>query len=370
MENQDQNALRHLIIGVGAIVIGAHRPAWELPTTRIAAVCDIDPERAKARVEELGVPFYQDYRQMLAEVPADLAVITTPHYLHAQIAKDALRAGLHVLVEKPMALSVEEADGMIAASQASGKKLAVNFQHRHRPEVRAARRLIQEGKLGKLQRMTLVIPWPRSARYYRLGTWRGTWRGEGGGILMNQAPHDLDLVCHLLGSPHRVFAWTRTRYHAMETEDTASALLEWPDGAIGHLHVSTTEGEQGATLEIAGTGGVIQVAQGGLTFNQFAMDVQAYLAETDELFRGPEAHEVPVELEEGAGNHVAVYRDFHSAILHGTPIAADGVEGRKGLELANAIIYSSHTHAEVELPLDRSAYTRLLQKLQASGKSI
>ncbi|HEX7433153.1 MAG TPA: Gfo/Idh/MocA family oxidoreductase [Anaerolineaceae bacterium] len=370
MMTQSDKPLRHLIIGAGAIVIGAHRPAWDLETTRIAALCDLDPERARVRVEEMGVPFYRDYRQMLAEVPADVAVVTTPHYLHAQIAIDALQAGCHVLVEKPMALSVVEADRMIAVSQAAGKMLAVNFQHRHRPEVRAARQLIQQGRLGKIQRVTMVIPWPRSARYYRLATWRGTWRGEGGGILMNQAPHDLDLICHLLGSPSRVLAWTRTRFHQMETEDTASAMLEWPDGAIGHLHVSTAEGEKGYTIEIAGTGGVLQITMGGLSFNEFELDVQDYLAKTDELFKGPDSRDVTIPLEEGSGDHTAVYRDFHSAILHGTPIAADGAQGRMGLELANAIIYSSFNHREVELPLNREAYGALLSKLQASGRAI
>ena len=365
-----EKPLRHLMIGVGAIVIGAHRPAWDLDTFKMEAMCDIDPERARPRVEEMGAPFYQDYRQMLLEVPGDVAVITTPHYLHAQIAIECLQAGCHVLVEKPMALSVAEADRMIAASEATGKKLAVNFQHRHRPEVRAAKRLIQEGKLGRIQRMTMVIPWPRSARYYRLATWRGTWRGEGGGILMNQAPHDLDLICHLLGSPSRVFGWTRTRFHQMETEDTASAILEWPDGAIGHLHVSTTEGEKGGVLEIAGTGGTIEIAPGVLTFNQFTVDVQKYLAETDELFRGPEPGAVPIPLEPGVGDHTAVYRDFHAAILRGTPIAADGVQARRGLEVANAIIYSSHLHSEVQLPLDRGAYSALLSSLQANGRAI
>jgi predicted dehydrogenase len=269
-----------------------------------------------------------------------------------------------------MALSVAEADRMVSAAQAAGKLLAVNFQHRHRPEVRAARRLIQEGKLGKIQRMTMVIPWPRSARYYRLGTWRGTWRGEGGGILMNQAPHDLDLICHLLGSPSRVFAWTRTRFHQMETEDTASAMLEWADGAIGHLHVSTTEGEIGNTIEIAGTGGAIRISMGGLFYNQFEMNVQEYLSMTDELFRGPEPSTVPVSLEEGVGDHAAVYRNFHAAIQYGAPIAADGIQGRMGLELANAIIYSSHNHCEVTLPLDREAYSILLSEQQAGGKAI
>ena len=170
------------------------------------------------------------------QLKPDVAVVITPHYCHAEIAIDCLEAGCNVLVEKPMALEVAEADAMIAAAQASGKLLAVNFQHRQRPEVRAARQLIQEGRLGRLQRMNMVTPWPRSAAYYGQASWRATWPGEGGGVLMNQAPHDLDLCVPPDGA-----ARCRGRMDAhdpaqVEVEDTATALLSWDGSRCDRLY--------------------------------------------------------------------------------------------------------------------------------------
>ena len=241
MEPVEIKPLRFAIIGVGAGVFSMHFPAVKQPIVDLVGVCDIREELGQQRAEMLGVPFYADYRQMIGELRPEVAVVITPHYNHAEIAIACLQAGCNVLVEKPMALEVAEADAMIAATKASGKLLAINFQHRQRPEVRAARRLIQEGRLGKLQRINMVTPWPRSAAYYGQASWRATWPGEGGGVLMNQAPHDLDLVCHLMGRPDGVVAWTRTTLHKIEVEDTATALLSWDGGATGYLHVSTAE---------------------------------------------------------------------------------------------------------------------------------
>jgi predicted dehydrogenase len=360
--------LRHVIIGAGASVFGMHALALQLETSQVVAACDIDPARGQPRADALGVPFYTDYAPMLAEHAPDVAVIMTPHYCHAAIAIDCLRAGCHVLVEKPMALEVAEADAMVAAAQAGHRLLAVNFQHRQRPEVRAARRLLAEGRLGTPQRLESIMPWPRTAAYYRQGTWRATWWGEGGGVLMNQAPHDLDLVCHLLGSPARVSAWTRSRVHAIEVEDTASALLEWENGALGFLHASTGEAAPKGDVNLLGTGGMLRIGTGTLTFDQFDTDAAQYLLETSEIWGSPRWQAVPVELDEGQGDHPAVYRNFHAAILHGAPVGADGAEGRKSLELANAIIYASKTGRPVDLPLDRGQYHALLAELKASSQ--
>ena len=239
---------------------------------------------------------------MLGELKPDVAVVITPHYNHAEIAIACLQAGCNVLVEKPMALEVAEADAMIAAAQASGKLLAINFQHRQRPEVRAARRLIQEGRLGKLQRINMVTPWPRSAAYYGQASWRATWPGEGGGVLMNQAPHDLDLVCHLMGRPDAVVAWTRTTLHKIEVEDTATALLSWDSGATGYLHVSTAEAGPREEIEIVGTGGILKIGMGTLKFNEYDADVAEFLATTPQVWAKPNAHPVEIALEEGAGD--------------------------------------------------------------------
>lgn len=359
--------LRHAYIGVGALVFGMHRHAIELPTTEVAAVCDIRTEISKQRADELGVPFYEDYRRMLADIQPDVTVITTPHYLHPQMTIDALHAGSHVLCEKPMATQVVDADRMVAAAKETGKLLAINFQQRLRPEVLAAKKLIQEGRLGELQRVSLVVPWPRSYRYYAMASWRATWWGEGGGVLLNQGPHDLDLVCHLAGMPRRVISWNRTNFHKIEVEDTISAMLEWDNGATGYLHISTAESGPKSNLELVGTKGSLQIGEGDLTFNEFDEDVHEFLRTTDQIYSGPDQHPIAVDLPDNTGDHPAVYRNFHAAILNGTPISATGEQGVMSLELANAMIYSSYTHATTELPLDRQKYCDLLEKLKAES---
>jgi predicted dehydrogenase len=354
-----------VLIGVGAAVLGMHRPALGLETVELVGVMDVNRELGLERAEELGCPFYDDYREMLAEARPEVAVVMTPHPFHAPIAIDCLRAGCHVLVEKPLAVEVAEADAMIEAAERAGRLLAVNFQSRHRPDVRAAKRLIGEGRLGRIQRLDLTATWTRPAAYYRSAAWRGTWAGEGGGILMNQAPHHLDVICHLMGPPARVVAWTRTLLHQIETEDTAQAMLEWPDGTLGSVHVSTAQAGQPERLEISGTAGQLTISRGELTFRGFEPELHEHVATSLDFFKAPADRELAVEREPGAGDHLAVYRNLHAAILEGAPLAADGAEGRMSLELANAMIYSSYTGSQVELPLDRREYAALLEELRA-----
>lgn len=365
MSRTSVRRLRHVVIGIGAGVSGMHRPAWQLETVELVAGSDVNVEAGRRIADELGCAFYADHRAMLAETRPDVAVILAPHPFHASLAIDCLEAGCHVLVEKPMAVQVAEADAMIETAQRVGRLLAVNFQQRHRPEIQAARRLIQEGHLGNIQHLDMTAMWTRTAAYYRSGGWRATWAGEGGGVLMNQAPHDLDLICYLLGMPRKVFAWTRTLLHPIEVEDTVQAMLEWPNGAIGSVHASTAEAGIPQRLEIAGTGGSLQIAHGVITFLRAETDLRDFVVQCPERFAQPRLVPEPVELPTGSGDHVAVYRNFHDAILHGAALVADGVGGRMSLELANAMIYSSYTHSEVELPLDRQKYAALFKDLKA-----
>ena len=359
--------LRHVVVGVGAGVLGMHRPALQLEAVELIAVSDVNEALGQQRAAELGCAFYADHRAMLSETQPDVAVILTPHPFHAAIAIDCLQAGCHVLVEKPMAVHVAEADAMIEAAQRAGRLLAVNFQQRRRPEVQAARRLIQEGQLGLVQHVDMAETCTRTATYFGLSSWRATWTGEGGGVLMNQAPHNLDLLCYLMGMPKRVVAWTRTLLHRTQTEDTAQAMLEWPGGTLGSLRVSTAEAGQPQRLEILGTGGDLRLdrGKGELDFHRFEADLREYLPRSPHPYSPPAMQPVPVALEPGAGDHLSIYRNLHEAILQGAPLIADGVGGRMSLELANAMIYASYMRQEVELPLDRQAYRALLEDLKA-----
>lgn len=358
--------LRHAVVGVGAGIFFLHKEALaHLPEAELVGVADVNPQLGQQRAEELGVPFYPQHQVMLADLQPDVTSIITPHPFHAQIAVDAFNAGSHVLVEKPIAVHVGEADAMIAAAEANDRLLAVNFQHRFRPEVMAVHKLLHQGGLGQILRVTVVEPWIRTAAYFRNAGWRGTWRGEGGGVLMNQAPHGLDLICFLMGMPRRVAAWTRTVHHAIETEDTITAMLEWEGGALGTVYMSTAEaGER--RMEIAGTGGTLRLGESAITYERFEPDLLEHIASNPNPFGRPGQATATLEIEQSDApvGHTAVYRNLYDAILHGAPLRCDGRQGRHSLELANAMIYSSQTNAPVEMPLDRDGYERLLTKLQ------
>ncbi len=363
MTSTTSSPLRHAVIGVGAGIYHLHQAGLTLDDVQVVGVSDVVPNPGQERADELDAPFYLDHRKMLAETKPDVTVIITPHPFHAALAIDALNAGSHVLVEKPIAVQVAEADAMIAAAEANNRLLAVNFQHRFRPDVQAIKQLISSGGLGKIQRVTGVQPWLRTAAYFRQAGWRGTWKGEGGGVLMNQAPHDLDLLCYLVGLPSRLFALANTRFHAIETEDTVTALLEWPDGGQGSLYFSTTEyGPR--TLEISGTSGVVKLSEGAPVLERFTPDLLTHMAENPGPFARPQSEigELPLE-DAGDQGHLAVYKDLHRAIREGGTPLASGRASRDSLELANAIIYSGQTGQPVDLPLDREAYGAMLARL-------
>ncbi|HLV35291.1 MAG TPA: Gfo/Idh/MocA family oxidoreductase [Spirillospora sp.] len=361
-----ERKLRYALVGVGANVYNMHKAGLELDCNEVVAVCDIREEPAKREAEFWGCPYFLDYRQMIAETEADALVVMVPHTLHAEMSIHAMRAGLHVLCEKPMAIHVAEADEMIKVAQETGKILAINFQQRLRPEVMAAKELIDEGRLGTIQQVDIKITWTRTYKYYREAGWRGTWAGEGGALLMNQAPHDLDMICHLVGMPKRLYAWTPTIAHQIAPEDTAQAMLQWDNGAIGSFHASTAEAGQPQRFEIIGTGGHLQVNRGSLRFASFDTDVIEFIKTSDKAFAEPNLIEESIPLDTSfEGTHRDVHRDFYNAIVHGKPVSADGVTGIRGLELANAMIYSNYTGQVVEFPLDRQQYAALLADLRA-----
>jgi predicted dehydrogenase len=362
--------VRFAVIGVGANVFKMHAPALHSPAIDVVGVSDVNLEAAERQAEQLGCPAFADHREMLAATHPEAASILAPHPFHASLAVDCLNAGAHVLVEKPIAVEVAEADRMIDAAARAGRLLAVNLQHRTRAEIRTARKIIESGRLGDIQRVELVAIWTRTAAYYAQAGWRGTWQGEGGGVLMNQSPHTLDLMCHLIGQPSRVIAWNRTLFHAIETEDTSLSMLEWSNGALGTLLVSTAQAGEPERLEIGGTHGILQLSRGGLRLLESDTDLRTFLADNPEPFGKPALHPVEVPLEAGGGNHADVYANFLSAIQNGAPLVADGSQGRLSLELANALIYSSHRSGQpVSLPLDRGAYSALLGELRSGASA-
>jgi predicted dehydrogenase len=360
--------LSFVIVGGGASIAPTHIRALEqLPGARLAGMSDISAERGLVAAEAAGCLFFGDHRRMLDELRPDVAVICAPHPFHTTLALDCFAAGAHVLVEKPMAVSVVEADAMIAAASAAGRLLAVNFQQRFRPLIARARALIESGELGPLVRVLCVEPWFRTAAYYRSAGWRGTWRGEGGGVLLNQAPHSLDLLIHLAGMPVKVWGWTRTLRHAIECEDSAQAMLEYANGAPGYLTMSTVEaGRQ--RLQIVGERAALEIAGEQLIITRFSPSLRDQMLNSPQPFEAPKSAVETETLPGDGGGHLAVYRDLAAAIATGGRPRADGEQGRQSLELANAIIYSSFAERAVSLPLDREGYEKLLAELRQGDK--
>jgi predicted dehydrogenase len=366
MESTTSQLLRYVIIGGAASIAPNHYSALARLPAQIVGIADINVERGHARATEIGCPFFADHQPMLKALQPDIAVVCTPHPSHASITIDSLQAGCHVLTEKPIAVEVAEADAMIAVAEQTKRIMAVNFQHRFRPVVEKAKQLIDNGEMGALVRVMVVEPWLRTAAYYRSASWRGSWTTEGGGVLLNQSPHTLDLLCYLVGSPSKVWGWIRTRYQAMECEDTAQAMLEYPNGAPGYFTASTAEAGGERRIEIVGERGTLILVGDQLTFQQFDPPLRDFITNDPNFFNTPNIRSETFMLpaNDSSGNHFAVHRDLQAAIAENRQPRCNGAGGLLSLELANAIIYSSFSGQAATLPLDRPAYHALLTDLK------
>jgi len=355
--------LRYGLIGAG-VVAEMHLDAIAaLDEVELVGIAAHDAEAAATRALAFGSRAFAGNDELLAQ-DLDVVVVATPHPSHAELTIAALETGAHVLCEKPLAPEVREADAMIAAADRAGRLLGVCFQQRFRPVIAAARRLVGEGRLGPLVRASIVDPLYRPNAYYRTADWRGTWKGEGGGVLMNQAPHTLDLLCHLAGPPATVWGVAQRRAQPMEAEDTATAVLAYDAGAVGTLAVSTLEpGVQ--RIELVGDRGRIELVGESISFERFEPPISEHVTSATEMFAAPERIPEAVELPLGRGDHLDVHADFAGAVREGRQPRVPARDALCSLELANAIVLSTHTGEAVSLPPDRAAYASLLADLRS-----
>ncbi len=368
----DAPVVRFGIVGTGAIA-GTHALAISrVAGAKLAAVQDIDPARAEAFAQKNpGVRVFGDYRRMIRSGEVDAVCICTPHSSHPAIALAAIKRGVHVFCEKPMAVGVREARKMADASlQYPAAKFAVNFQLRSAPVYRKARELIAGGRIGKLFRTTwIATDWFRSQFYYDGGGWRGTWAGEGGGLLLNQCPHQLDIYQWLVGMPKHVWAVaTMGKYHKIEVEDDVTATLEHANGMTGHFIANTGEWPGSNRLEISGDRGRLLIEGGKLYFDETASSVSEFCATTTkERFRGPEVNKQEILLEGEGGRHEDMVRNLVDAITRGAPLIAPATDSVAQLELGNAITLAGVTRKPVALPLNGNAYARFVKKMAANS---
>ena len=332
---------------------------------RLVAIYDVNTEAAERQAAELGARSYPTLDDLLGDPAVDAITIATPHPLHHAIAMQAFRAGKHVLSEKPIAATPSEADQMVQAARDAGLKLGVVFQNRFRPEAIRVRQMVQDGTLGELYRTSMLYAGFRSQEYYDSAPWRGTWSGEGGGALFNQGIHLLDLFQWLGGMPTLVHGQAGTLMHDIEVEDSASALLEYENGAHGMVHCNTVQAPSQTRTELWGEKGGIVIADGRVRFFKLDVGLREFSAqEQGDASATPGVSEEPLGMDVTKANHADSIEDFARSIIDDREPAATGQEGVKSLELAAAIIYSSCKGRPVTLPLDRAAYDELLGELK------
>ncbi len=333
------------LIGCGRIANNHIKAITSMDSARLAAVCDIDDARLAAAKEQYGCQTYSDYCEMLKNPGIQIVNICAPSGLHARMAIDAMNAGKHVLVEKPMAMSLKEAAAMIAAAEKNGVKLGVVHQNRFNKAIVKLRRALEEGRFGKLTHGALTVRWHRDKNYYDQAPWRGTW-AQDGGCLMNQSIHNIDLLQWMMGPVESVFAYTATNAREIEGEDAAVAVLKFKNGAFATIEASTTvyPCNLEETLHLFGTTGTVGV--GGVAVNK----IEAWRFEgVDEAVVLTDQDKEPPNVY-GFG-HYDIIRDFTDAVASDRRPAVPGEEGRKAVEIILAIYHSVTYREEVKLPL-------------------
>ncbi len=363
------------VIGLGVMGKDHLKHIAALENTELAAVCDVFRASADHFAAEMNVPAYYDYHDLLNHQPMDAILIATPHYDHTPISIAALGKGLHVLVEKPIAVQVKDAQQMITAYQEAKQKypnlvFGSVFMQRTYGHWSRIKSLLDEGTLGKLTRITwIVTDWFRTQAYYDAGTWRATWQGEGGGVLLNQAMHHLDLYQWFFGMPQRVTGFAGLgKYHHIEVEDEVTAYFEYANGAIGHFLTSTAESPGTNRLEIVGDSGKLVYENERITLYRNRHSTAERIAQGERSEDAPDYELIDVlyEQPEHAGHRLMV-KNFADAILHGNPLIAPAVNGINPVMLANAILLSSFERTTLELPIDADVYAQKLQTLVESS---
>ena len=331
----------------------------------LAAVCDINENRlAVVRERFLGVRCVTDFHDLL-DGSVDAVLIAVPHPMHCKIAAECLRAGVHVLVEKPIDITVTEAKKAVAAAEESGCIFAVMLNQRTAPIFQRAREIVQSGALGNLKRTVWIITnWYRTQHYYDSGSWRATWKGEGGGVLLNQAPHNLDLWQWVCGMPISVAAYCDVaRYHRIEVEDDATLITRYANGATGLFVTSTGEYPGTNRLEISGELGKIVLEEGVLKWWKLQESENDVRWHSDNSMPQIPYEYTEERFEDDGPQHRGIIQNFANAILHGEKLISPGIDGLNELTLSNAAYLSQWTgNSPVALPLDNGKFDAMLKE--------
>ena len=362
------------IIGVGNMGSGhaANILAGKCPEIELTAVADRREARRQWAKDTLpeGTAIFEEGSDLIQSGLCDAVHICTPHYQHPTLAMEAFAAGLHVMCEKPAGVYTKAVREMNEAAEKSGKVFAMMFNQRTNCVYRKMHEMVHSGQLGELKRVNWIITdWYRTQIYYDSGDWRATWDGEGGGVLLNQCPHQLDLLQWICGLPKTVQAFCQEgKWHDIEVEDDVTAYLQFANGATG-VFVTTTGDAPGTNrFEVTGTLGKLVCENDKLTFWKLAQDEREFCRTATEGFAQPQCQQVEVETDGENLQHVGVLNAFAGKILHGTPLVAEGTEGLGGLTLSNAMHLSSWLGRAVDIPFDEELFLSELNKRRATSR--
>lgn len=349
----------------------------KLPEIEITCVADIDERRFENAKEKIpGVVCFNTADELLASGLVDAVVVATPHYFHPPMVIDALRAGIHVMSEKPAGVYTKQVKEAIEESKKSDKTYAMMFNQRTNPVFRKVKELVSGGKYGEIKRVCWVITdWFRTQAYYDSGSWRATWSGEGGGVMLNQCPHQLDLWQWICGMPCKVRAFCHEgKWHDIEVEDDVTIYAEYPNGATGTFITTTGDWPGSNRLEITLDKARILTEWDAME-KKWKLRVCELNKGIEEFINGAEGgFDKPIgtwteEIIEGVGSqHEGVINAFAAHILRGEPLIADGCEGINGLTISNAAFLSSWLDKTVELPFDDELYYQLLNEKIKNSK--
>ena len=338
---------------------------------RLTAICDIDPEmleRGHGIAPDAAT--FSDHTALFDSGLVDAVILAVPHYLHPVMAIEAFGKGINVLTEKPAGVYTKKVYEMNEAAKKSGLLFGIMYNQRTNPLFAKMREMVQAGELGRITRVTWIITdWYRTQGYYNSVGWRATWSGEGGGVLLNQCPHNLDLLQWIAGMPSRITAHCHVgKWHDIEVEDDVTAYLEYPNGATGVFITTTGECPGTNRFEVSGTLGKLTYENKTLTHVKLDQDMQEFSYHADTSFGTPNKTVENVVANGVETAHAGITQNFTNALLHGTPLLAPGEEGVNGLNISNAMYLSSWLNRPVELPVDQELYWNELQKRIAASK--
>ncbi len=344
-----------------------------LPEIEITAVADRRQERrdwAKSALGE-GVALYEEGSELIEKGPVDAILIAVPHYQHPGLAIEGFRHGKHVMCEKPAGVYTKQVREMNAEADKCDRVFGMMFNQRTNCVYRKIKEMIDGGELGQIKRVNWIITdWYRTQYYYDSGAWRATWDGEGGGVLLNQCPHQLDLVQWLCGMPVRVRAFLHEgKWHDIEVEDDVTAYMEYGNGATGVFITTTGDAPGTNRLEISGDMGKVVCENDEITFFKNKVSDREFCRTATEGFAKPECEKITVKTDGRNLQHVDVLNAFAGAILRGEKLVADGREGINGLTLSNAMHLSSWLDKTVDLPFDEELYLAELNKRRATSRA-